>query len=1592
MSCVFLRTLFLFSSLILFGDSRPRVPWVRGDITNGCSSSGIKTIPKTTLKLLSDSTVWRQNRVCSEKTISVYIVHIDTVYAIFAKMSFNVQSFLSAFKSDPRVETLEQLKKSQMLEVATELRILVKPGWRKAEIVQAIVGFLVKEKVLPEEAYKECIVKEQMADPIAIELARLRLDQLKLEIKLKESETRRSPNVGQPDLNNLKLVPHFDEEHIDRFFLHFEKIATQCSWPRQHWVLFVQSSLKGKAQEIYASLSVDQCSDYNTVKEAILKAYELVPEAYRQKFRNLRKKEGQTFVEFAREKEILFERWCESSRSKSYNDLKQLVLVEEFKRSCNSDLHVYLDERGVKTLSDAASIAEDYVLTHKRFKFKGQGQTQGQFQGREKDGKSQRHDFSQKSTDGNRSPSSGRKFTKFCKFCKKPGHLYEDCFIRLRKVKPVNVVRVNETDSSSDSEIEVTEPKSVALTSIAENRLCAPVETTQTKGIELGPISNMFTPFVNKAKVKLSSGVCLSIDMLRDTASAQSLVLSCVLGQDKGSYTGRSVLLKGVGGYRKVPLHLIEIESDIVSGKVVVGVVDNLPIEGIHFLLGNDLAGGVVACQPTVVDIPSETDEIGQSDLFPSCVITRSQKVKLNESESQFDLDLGSSFLTKDEGLVKPSLSKSSLIAEQRNDPRLNKVRDLAIQESEIDDVSVCYYWKGDVLMRKWQAPDVSANERWSVVHQIVVPEVYKGEILRLSHDIPVAGHLGINKTLSRILRHFYWPGVRSDVALYCKSCHSCQKVGKPNQFIPKAPLIPVPAFEEPFSRVICDCVGPLPKTRSGHEYMLTIMCASSRFPEAIPLRKITAKAVVKALVKFFTLVGIPKIVQTDQGTNFMSSIFQQVLQELGIQTCNSSAYHPESQGALERFHQTLKNMLKIYCEEHERDWDEGVPMVLFAAREVVQESLGFSPFELVFGHEVRGPLKLLKERLLDECPESNNVLQYVEDFRQRLFEAGELAKMHLKGAQKSMKAWYDRKAEVRTFKVGDEVLVLLPIVGDPMKAKYHGPYKVLKKVSSVNYVVSTPDRRKPEQLCHVNMLKAYHSRLVASDSKSEEKVCSCLYPDEECPELIEDEQEFDYDVGCQMRLDNTSVINDLHRQKMEHLSERKRKDIEGLIKDFPMLFGDKLTQTDIIYHDVDVGGTAPIKQHPYRVNPVKREKLKAEVEYMLKNEIIEAGYSDWSSPCLLVPKPDGSNRFCTDYRKVNKVTKTDTFPIPRMEDCIDRVGKAKYVSKFDLLKGYWQVPLTPRAVEVSSFVTPDGLYSYKVMPFGMKNSGATFQRMMNSVIVELEGVDVYIDDLIVYSETWADHVKRLRALFQRLDRAKLKINLAKSYFAQASVTYLGHVVGGGQVKPIEAKVKSIVDFPVPDDKKSLRRFLGVAGYYRKFCENFSTVVLPLTNLMCKNTKFVWTKECQEAFDQVKAILISSPVLMLPDYSKQFVLTVDASYGGAGAVLQQEGDDGILHPVSYWSKKYNKHEKNYSTVEKEALALICALQHYDVYLSGASDIKVFTDHNPLVFIAKMKNKNQKILRWSLFLQRYNLNIVHIKGSDNVIADALSRSY
>ena len=382
---------------------------------------------------------------------------------------------------------------------------------------------------------------------------------------------------------------------------------------------------------------------------------------------------------------------------------------------------------------------------------------------------------------------------------------------------------------------------------------------------EINEVDDIYKDFVYQGDVSCASDEADSpVVILRDTGASLSLMLEDALSLNA------KMLIQSIGGnFMPVLLHRVNLKCGLFTGPVDVGVVPSLPMKGVGFLLGNDVAGGKVSASPIVSGKPVDEPEIHSleefPEIFPECAVTRSQKKQTEKEvaesvpiEEDSGVWLAETFfnnLEENEGVSQDAkFSRSSLIEKQKADPDLRKLAQTACSDEEAQGVPECYYVKSGVLMRKWRPTQRPPDEEWSIVHQIVIPPCYRDEILRIAHEIPVGGHFGIRKTQARVMAPFYWPKLHQDVVELCKTCHTCQMVGKPQPSIKPAPMIPIPAFDEPFTRVLVDCVGPLPRTKSGHQYLLTIMDLSTRFPEAIPLRKITAKVVVvEALMQFFT-------------------------------------------------------------------------------------------------------------------------------------------------------------------------------------------------------------------------------------------------------------------------------------------------------------------------------------------------------------------------------------------------------------------------------------------------------------------------------------------------------------------------------------------------------------------------------------------------------------------------------------------------------------------------------------------------------------------------------------------------------------------
>lgn len=425
--------------------------------------------------------------------------------------------------------------------------------------------------------------------------------------------------------------------------------------------------------------------------------------------------------------------------------------------------------------------------------------------------------------------------------------------------------------------------------------------------------------------------------------------------------------------------------------------------------------------------------------------------------------------------------------------------------------------------------------------------------------------------------------------------------------------------------------------------------------------------------------------------------------------------------------------------------------------------------------------------------------------------------------------------------------------------------------------------------------------------------------------------------------------------------------------------------------HRINTKGTTPFKMHSYRNSRKEKELIEGEVQTMLKNGIIQPSESPWSSPPLLVGKKDGDLRFCVDYRRLNSVTEKDSYPLPRIDETLEALSGATVFTSLDLAAGYWQIPIAEEDRPKTAFVAQSGLYEYNVLPFGLSNGPATFQRTMDIVLsgLNFDSCLVYIDDIIVFSRDLEKHFERLTAIFQRLRGAGLHLKFSKCSFAQAELEFLGHKISSSGIHVTDDKVRAVKELPVPTNLEEVRRFLGMAGYYRRFIEKFSQKALPLTNLTKKDIRFVWAPDCQTAFERLKSELMSAPILAFPDFTLPFILYADASKMGLGATLSQVQEDKE-RVIAYASRTTNKHERNYSITELECLGVVWATKEFRPYLHGRP-FTIVTDHQALTWMHSQKEPQGRVGRWVIKMMEFDYTVKYKPGKEHSNVDTLSRA-
>ncbi|UYV71403.1 hypothetical protein LAZ67_8003004, partial [Cordylochernes scorpioides] len=461
-----------------------------------------------------------------------------------------------------------------------------------------------------------------------------------------------------------------------------------------------------------------------------------------------------------------------------------------------------------------------------------------------------------------------------------------------------------------------------------------------------------------------------------------------------------------------------------------------------------------------------------------------------------------------------------------------------------------------------------------------------------------------------------------------------------------------------------------------------------------------------------------------------------------------------------------------------------------------------------------------------------------------------------------------------------------------------------------------------------------------------------------------------------------------------DSLDESQKEKLRNLLKNYTDIFefSKRKQFKDVnVKHRINTGDHLPTKQRPYRVAPRERQIIQDEVTKMEKLDIIQPSESPWASPVVLIRKKDGSWRFCVDYRRLNKITKKDVYPLPRIDDTLDCLRGARFYSSMDLQSGYWQIDVEESDREKTAFITPDGLYEFKVMPFGLCNAPATFERMIDNLLKGLKWTIClcYLDDIIVFSDGFEEHLRRLQLVLNCLKKAGLCLNSKKCKFGAKTITVLGHEVSENGIRPDQEKIRAVRDFATPRSLKEVRSFLGLSSYYRRFIPNYAHVAQPLNDLLKKDSAFNWNQEEQNAFEALKSALISEPALGHFDYSSPTEIHTDASNYGIGAVLVQI-HKGKERAIAYASRTLNKAEKNYSTTERECLAIIWAINKFRPYVFG-QPFTIVTEHHSLCWLTNLKDPCGRLARWALRLQEFDVTVVYKSGRKHQDADCLSRS-
>ncbi|XP_042145250.1 uncharacterized protein LOC121835301 [Ixodes scapularis] len=987
-------------------------------------------------------------------------------------------------------------------------------------------------------------------------------EMIELKIRLKEVENASPTNGSGANHGAVLTSPQrwmaaFDEkkDDLDAYLLRFERLALGQLWPRDQWATMLALCLKGEALSVISRLTPEESVDYEGVKKALMRRFRLTAEGFREKFRNAKPENGETGAQFAARLASLFDRWVELAETmKEYDTLRNLVLTEQFIKGCSPKLAIFIKERGSKTLDDMADLADRFL--------EAQGAQSLGFKSEEK------KPNPDAPRDGNKKPAGEGRPPLRCFLCNRMGHRAADC--REKGPKTPSCWRCGRTGHTANSCQggcqDGTRGRSQASCCVAAESAQMNDALLQNGYMKLTNGERL--PIVNStiaAETKhLTDGVPVRtgkvgkriVTILRDTGCNTVVVRRSLIADEDLTGTSKAVSLVD-GTVKVLPEARLSMRTPFFSGEVTALCMES-PLYDI--ILGN-IPGALAAGESNpdwdveAADTGITTEGEEGKEVEPT--MSAAVETRLQKKSSQ---TAGSKPLKVPE-IQNETVTPEALRAEQRKDESLrscflNEGKKMTVKKKRH---SCEFVMKEGVLYRIYRTN--TARE----VHQLVVPRRFRDTVLKMAHDGILAGHQGTQKTMDRVLEEFFWPGVGADVKRFVKSCDRCQRT-TPRGKVAKMPLGSMPLIGTPFQRVAVDIVGPLaPTTKKGNKYILTMVDYATRYPDAVALPEISTERVAEGLVEMFTRTGVPREVLSDRGSNFTSDVMSEVARLLSMRQLFTTPYHPMGNGLVEKFNGTLKTMLKRMCQEKPADWDRYLAPLLFAYREVPQASLGFSPFELLYGRNVRGPLSVLKELWTNESldGETKTTYEYVFELRNKLEETCKIAHEELTHASERYRRGFNRKARSRVLVVGDRVLILLPTDQNKLLMQWKGPYSITAKRGELDYEV---DLGHSTKLFHGNLLKKYEERQTEGAAKA----CNVVTFEEE-------EREPDFPL---LRMEASESSKDVAFGA--GLSAQQRTDAEAVVERYHNIFSDLPGKTDLLGCELRTSTDLPVRTKQY--------------------------------------------------------------------------------------------------------------------------------------------------------------------------------------------------------------------------------------------------------------------------------------------------------------------------------------------------------------------------------------------------------------------------